>query len=219
MSKDPAVLFYTSDFLTGTSRLTDEQCGQYIRALCSQHQEGHFTKEELLHILKSYDNRVWEKFIKDENGNYYNERMDIEIKKRFEYCNSRSHKGLSGRKREEKTNHTNIIRIPNGNRIENDNSIIKKDFIKDKEVFKIPSIEDVKSYCIERKNAVDPQQFIDHYEARGWQFKTGQKMKSWQAAVRTWERNNFNKPQRKQYGRQEIDLVALKKRMEGLNLE
>ena len=31
MSKDPAVLFYTSDFLTGTMTMNDSQVGQYIR--------------------------------------------------------------------------------------------------------------------------------------------------------------------------------------------
>ena len=54
-----------------------------------------------------------------------------------------------------------------------------------------PNLEDVTAYCQERKNQINPQQFIDHYEARGWEFKTGQKMKDWRAAVRTWERNNF----------------------------
>lgn len=54
-----------------------------------------------------------------------------------------------------------------------------------------PSLEDVTAYCQERGNTINPQQFIDHYEARGWEFKTGQKMKDWKAAVRTWERNNF----------------------------
>jgi len=31
--KDPAVLFYTQDFLTGTFTMTDEQVGKYIRLL------------------------------------------------------------------------------------------------------------------------------------------------------------------------------------------
>ncbi|MPN43403.1 hypothetical protein SDC9_190962 [bioreactor metagenome] len=41
---------------------------------------------------------------------------------------------------------------------------------------------------MERKNAVDPIQFFDYYEANGW--KVGRNsMKDWKAAVRTWERN------------------------------
>lgn len=39
--------------------------------------------------------------------------------------------------------------------------------------------------------SLDGQYFIDHYAARGWQYKNGQPMKDWQAAVRTWRKNNF----------------------------
>jgi uncharacterized phage protein (TIGR02220 family) len=121
LGRDPAVLFYTSDFLTGTSRFTDEQCGQYIRALCSQHQEGHFTKEELFAILKSYDSPVLRKFKQDVDGLFYNERMEIEINKRVSFCESRSHKGFSGRKPKSYDNHTNTTSESIGNHAENDN--------------------------------------------------------------------------------------------------
>lgn len=52
--------------------------------------------------------------------------------------------------------------------------------------FTPPTIEEVKAYCIERKNGIDPQAFIDYYEARGWNIGKN-KMKDWKAAVRTWE--------------------------------
>lgn len=51
-----------------------------------------------------------------------------------------------------------------------------------------PSIEEIKSYCLERKNNVNPNQFFDFYESKNW-FVGKNKMKDWQAAVRTWERN------------------------------
>ena len=54
-----------------------------------------------------------------------------------------------------------------------------------------PSIESVTEYCKQRKNNIDAQNFFDYYETRGWQFKTGQKMKDWQSAVRTWEKNDY----------------------------
>ena len=56
-----------------------------------------------------------------------------------------------------------------------------------------PTLEMVRAYCQERGNGIDPQHFIDYYEARGWQLKNG-KMKDWQAAVRTWEGNQSSKP-------------------------
>ena len=89
MSNDPAVLWYTSDFLTGTTLFNFEQVGQYTRLLCHQHQLGHLPEQHMLDICKSYDNPVFKKFIKDENGLWYNIRMEKEIKKRLSYCESR----------------------------------------------------------------------------------------------------------------------------------
>lgn len=57
--------------------------------------------------------------------------------------------------------------------------------------FSPPSFDDVKSYCQERKNGVDPQAFVDWYTSNGW--KVGKNpMKDWKAAVRTWERKGAN---------------------------
>jgi hypothetical protein len=55
--------------------------------------------------------------------------------------------------------------------------------------FTPPSVEDVRAYCRERGNRVDPESFVDHYTAKGWMIgKNG--MKDWKAAVRTWERRS-----------------------------
>ena len=59
--------------------------------------------------------------------------------------------------------------------------------------FTPPTIEEVAAYCNERGNQVDPQRFIDHYESNGWMVGKN-KMKDWKAAVRTWERNSYDKP-------------------------
>ena len=54
--------------------------------------------------------------------------------------------------------------------------------------FTPPTVEEVKEYCKERNNTVDPETFINFYESKGW-FVGKNKMKDWKAAVRTWERN------------------------------
>lgn len=54
-----------------------------------------------------------------------------------------------------------------------------------------PTIDEVISYCMERRNNVDAQKFIDYYTANGWRVGKN-KMIDWRAAVRTWERNNYN---------------------------
>jgi hypothetical protein len=59
--------------------------------------------------------------------------------------------------------------------------------------FRPPSLEEVRAYCRERGNTVNPQQWLDHYSANGW--KVGRNsMKDWKAAVRNWERNGINCP-------------------------
>ena len=82
MSKDPAFLFYSSDFLTGTMFLSNEQVGKFIRLLCVQHQKGRLSEKHMLSICKAYDSEIFEMFLKDEEGLFYNERLEIEINKR-----------------------------------------------------------------------------------------------------------------------------------------
>lgn len=60
---------------------------------------------------------------------------------------------------------------------------------KDNNTFTPPSAEAVKNYCLERKNSVDPEQFINFYQSKGWMVGKN-KMKDWQAAVRTWEKTS-----------------------------
>ena len=62
MSKDPAILFYTSDFLTGTAFLSFEQTGMYIKLLCHQHQLGHMELEDMINICGKTDKKVLVKF-------------------------------------------------------------------------------------------------------------------------------------------------------------
>lgn len=50
-----------------------------------------------------------------------------------------------------------------------------------------PTIDEVKQYCEERKNNIDPMAFIDFYSSKGWMIGKN-RMKDWKAAVRTWER-------------------------------
>ena len=59
--------------------------------------------------------------------------------------------------------------------------------------FKKPTLEEIETYCKERNNTVNPQQFIDFYESKGWYIGKN-KMKDWKAAVRTWEQKR--EPQR-----------------------
>ena len=53
--------------------------------------------------------------------------------------------------------------------------------------FAPPTLEEVKAYCQERGNNVDPERWMDFYQSKGWMVGKN-KMKDWKAAVRTWEK-------------------------------
>lgn len=131
MSKDPAVLLYTSDLLTGMTLMSYEERGQYITLLCQQHQIGHLPFNHMISVCGSQDSVVISKFVQDSEGLYYNERMEEEIQKRASFCKSRSHKGKSGRKKKSYENHTKIIRNAIGNRTEDENENEDKVFLKE----------------------------------------------------------------------------------------
>lgn len=58
--------------------------------------------------------------------------------------------------------------------------------------FAPPSVEAVAEYCQKRGNNVDPQRFVDFYQAKGWMVGNN-RMTDWQAAVRTWEQRDKTK--------------------------
>ena len=62
-----------------------------------------------------------------------------------------------------------------------------------KAFFKKPTLDEVKNYCILRKNNIDAESFIDFYESKGWQIGK-EIMKSWKACVRTWESREKKNP-------------------------
>jgi hypothetical protein len=89
MAKDPAVLFYTSDFLSGTFTMDYEQKGKYITLLCIQHQKGFLTEKDLRAVLEDTDVEVFDKFNLADDGLYYNIKMKECAEKRKAYSESR----------------------------------------------------------------------------------------------------------------------------------
>lgn len=88
------------------------------------------------------------------------------------------------------TNDTNNNNNYNNNNNGNNNIDIASAGNKQKKRFIPPTVEEVRQYCQERNNGIDPEQFVDYYQARGWFLKPGQQVKDWKACVRTWESNN-----------------------------
>ena len=80
----------------------------------------------------------------------------------------------------------------------NNNSLSKRESSR----FQKPSIEEIRQYCSSRNNSVDPEQFFNFYESKGWTIGKSP-MKDWRAAVRTWEKREKEIPQRKREFRRE----------------
>lgn len=125
--KDPAVLFYTNDFLSRTFTMSDEQVGKYIRLLCIQHQQGHLTELDMSNICKTYDEVIYSKFTKD-GDIYYNERMKLEAEKRKNYSDSRrnNRKSKEGEKDDKTYVDTYVQHMGDGNENINENIINNK---------------------------------------------------------------------------------------------
>lgn len=191
MAKDPAFLFYTGDFTTGTQFFSDEQVGKFLRLLMAQHQHGHLTEQQMIFICKSYDKEVFSKFQKDSDGLFYNVRLEFEVNKRRSFSESRS-KNKSGK--------TKIISKSYDNHMENENeNKIKKENTNNK---------DIDSRILIFKKTLTP--FFQTYETEMlknffeyWTEKTpnGKKFrqemqKTWDIKRRLhkWSLNNFDKP-------------------------
>jgi uncharacterized protein YdaU (DUF1376 family) len=90
--KDPAFNFYYQDFLVGTSFMSLEATGAYIKALCHQAHNNSLTQQQIKAICVTDEvfNQVITKFKTDDTGSLYNERCRFEVNKRRKYSESRS---------------------------------------------------------------------------------------------------------------------------------
>ena len=172
MSKDPAFLFYSSDFLTGTALMTDEQIGKYIKLLCYQHQMGHLSERDMLKICKTYDEDIFSKFEKDQDGLFFNVRLHQEVEKRKAYSESRR----QNRTKKDMNNISNSY-VPH---MENEN--INVISIKNK----VPSVEEF----IEYANLSADYKFTltakyEQWVADGWKDGNGKKIKNWKTKLKS----------------------------------
>lgn len=79
--------------------------------------------------------------------------------------------------------------------------------ISKRKCFAPPTVDEVRAYCQERGNNIEPQRFVDFYESKGWMVGKN-KMKDWKAAVRNWENRDKPAPQEskpREWGKQIYD--------------
>lgn len=122
--KDPAFLFYTQDFLTGTMFMNDEQVGIYIRLLCAQHQLGGMIERSAFLSRVNNNTIIANKFIETDEG-YFNERLMVEMEKRSKKsCNLSANAKVRWDKEKQKKCKSNAIASNLNMPIENENEDI-----------------------------------------------------------------------------------------------
>ena len=93
-----------------------------------------------------------------------------------------------------KINEQQVIKLLNNLSATNLTSINKNKEIRIiNKLFTIPTISEVEVYCLERKNNIEPESFINFYDSKGWMVGKN-KMKDWRACIRTWEMREKKKP-------------------------
>jgi hypothetical protein len=187
MAKDPAFLFYSSDFLNGVADLTMEERGQFITLLCLQHQKGTLTDKTIRLSLGSVSVDVLSKFLKDKDGNFYNERLSEEIEKRIQFTESRRNNGSKGGRPKNNTKPLGLAKhnlMEDVNENENENIIINKSKCTFEQVYEYMSIR-----IGTNQAKIEAEKFVNYYESNGW--KVGKNpMKSWGAAANNWITNS-----------------------------
>ncbi len=186
MAKDPAFLFYSSDFLNGVADLTMEERGQFITLLCLQHQKGILTDKTIRLSLGSVSVDVLSKFSKDKDGNFFNERLNEEIEKRIQFTESRRNNGSKGGRPK---NNTKPLGLAKHNLMEDVNENENEDININKSKCTFEEVYEYMAIRIGKENAkLEAEKFVNYYTSNGW--KVGKNpMKSWTHAVNNWITN------------------------------
>lgn len=160
--------------------LSDEQVGQLYRAQIA-YAKGEdvdipdLTVKALFMLMKGQMDRDNEKYQKKvESVNRARESRSTENNTDNSEISMKSECNQSENNSDTVTVTDTVTVIPNGIKRERRASFVE------------PTLYEVRAYCRERKNKVDPEAFVAFYESNGW--KVGRnKMSDWKAAVRTWE--------------------------------
>jgi hypothetical protein len=195
--KDPAVNWYFGNYYNSTRLMTQAERGAYMDVLAWLFEHGHL---ERVDVIRACDNieypKVFAKLSIDENGLYFNRRLDFEIEKRRKnyetkfknlgsYIENPPLKGKGKNAETPKKDEKPPPEVPSTPGESKNQDPPKEPGTR----FKPPTVEEVAAYCEERKNGIDPIAFLNHYETVGWRYGngSGKPVKNWQACVRTWE--------------------------------
>lgn len=181
MAKDPAFLFYPSDFLTGTMFMNNEQIGIYIRLLCSQHQHGGIIDKISFNSLVGENQLIKSKFVETETG-FYNERLTEEMEKRNRKSSNMSEtaKEVWAKRKEEK----NTIALQKQSKSKTKVAKIDTNVIQPVNVNEDVIID---YFILNGYTKESAKKFYNYYSIAEWKDSNGKQVKNWkQKAIHIW---------------------------------
>ena len=102
----PAFQFYPNDFVSGTRKMTTAEVGGYILLLCAQWDDGYVPGDDLIalaqtmrctrSVAKSIWTRISDKFVRDESGQWKNERLERVRREQSDYKAKKAESGAKG---------------------------------------------------------------------------------------------------------------------------
>ena len=191
MSKEYVPIFY--DWLEVTQDLSQEEKGNLIDAIVS-----YASGQDDYNKYLGGNSKIAFRFFKgqvDRNAIISQERSKAGSSKREQKATNENKSDQSGTKSPKKKENNNENNNENENESNNENKnhdnktkTVNEDDSKTQTQFIPPTVEDVRNYCLERENNIDPVGFVKYYTARGWKRSNGRLMDDWRAGVRYWEK-------------------------------
>ena len=69
--KDPAFLFYPTEFMLECSLMPDDEVGKYIKVFCNFFAHGHLSEKEIESVCGGHYDSIFGKLKRDDKGLYY----------------------------------------------------------------------------------------------------------------------------------------------------
>lgn len=190
MAKDPAFLFYPGDYVSGTMGMTFEEKGAYMDLLMLQFNRGHMNTHMIQHTVGHLWEQVKCKFIQDDEGLWFNVRLDFEKEKRKTFTESRRNNIKPKEKPKKEPSYETHMNTHMDSHMENENENINKDIINNKSKCNFEeALEYISIRLGTEQGKTEAQKFFNYYESNGW--KVGKNpMKNWKAAANNWITNS-----------------------------
>lgn len=163
--------------------LPDELAGQLVKAVLAYTFKGEDAKTgnpALDAAMTMMRNKL------DEDGDKYRTKVERIAQARAEKKKQAENSMKSD------SNQSGIKSVSDSVSVSVSDSVVPTVLNKRDRAFRPPSLDEVRDYCLERHNGIDPEQWYDFYASKGWMIGKN-KMKDWKAAVRTWEKKQPKK--------------------------